>query len=560
MAGKIYDAVVVGSGAGAGPVIYTLAKAGWEVLVLEKGPWLRTADFRKDELVATRRSVYTPPLHKEFHVLSLRENGRWNDYTTYALGWDFWNGNMVGGSSNLMSGYFHRLKPVDFRLRSVFGDIPGANVEDWPIDYADLEPYYALVERVVGVSGRVVPHRFQEPRSTADFPYPPLDENAVSGLIDRAAAETGLEVIPTPRAILSRPEGERKSCYYSNYCGSYGCASDAKGSSRVALIREALLTGNCTVITGARVFALESDGHHRIRKAHYLDPQGRKYSVSGKLFVVAAQAVETVRLMLMSRNAEYPDGIGNRYGQVGKNLLFSAGGVGSGDLVAGDFDADRFRELMRPGLFVNRSMQHFYTYDDPSTGRRGKGGTVDFLFEHANPVPRALRRMWDGDRLLWGEALKKRVHEHFTRRRRLQAEIFVDWLPNDDCFVDLDPHHKDARGLPVARIRLGGHEANLKPARFLARQTRRIFEAMGLKDIRFSISNDPPANLQAGGMRFGTDPRRSVLDPYCRVHDADNLYVTDGSFMPTGGSVPYTWTIYANAFRVAEHLVALGKK
>ena len=550
-----YDVVVIGSGAGAGPVIFSLARAGYRVLVLEKGPWFRTRDFRKDELVATRRSVYTPNLEKEFHVLRYTNGrGQTEEVSTYDAGWDWWNGNMVGGSTNLMSGYFQRMKPVDFRLLSEFGEIEGARMADWPITYDDLEPYYTLVEHEVGVSGRVVPHRFAEPRSTAGFPYPPLKENVVSQLIDRAARRTGYEIIPTPRAILSQNRDDRQACYYSNYCGSYGCASDAKGSARVSLIRRALATGRVTVITGAHVYYLETDGRHRVRRAWYITPEGRKHEARGRLFVVAAQAVESVRLLLLSRNKEYPDGIGNRYGQVGKNMIFSAGGVGGGVFYREDWDADMFARLMEPGLFVNRTMQHFYEYEDPQTGRRVKGGIVDFLWEHANPIPRALRQSRRGQRWIWGEPMKEKVKDYFLNRRRLNVEIFTDWIPHDGSYVTLS-RRKDYRGFPVAEIAIDGHPANLPPARFLADRTREVLQAMGLHDIRIHLSNDPPSNLQAGGLRFGTDPRHSVLDKYCRVHDADNLYVTDGSFMPTGGSVPFTWTIYANSFRVADHLI-----
>jgi choline dehydrogenase-like flavoprotein len=139
----LYDVCVIGSGAGAGPVIYELSRAGYNVLVLEKGPWFTTKDFTKDEMVATRRSVYTPNLKNERHVLVQKnKEGDWIQQSTYESGQDFWNGNMVGGSSNLMSAYFHRLKPVDFKLLTEFGPVEGANIADWPIEYSEMEPYY----------------------------------------------------------------------------------------------------------------------------------------------------------------------------------------------------------------------------------------------------------------------------------------------------------------------------------------------------------------------------------------------------------------------------------
>ncbi len=549
---KSYDFVIIGSGAGAGPVIYELAKDGKQILVLEKGPFFRTSDFRKDELTATRRSVYTPPLYKEFHVIVRKdEQGHTREESTFDTGWDFWNGNMVGGSSNIMSGYFHRMKPVDFKLLSHYGEIPGANLADWPIGYEDLEPYYTKVEQVIGVSGKTVKHRFAESRSVPDFPYPPLRENVVASWIDRAGKATGMEIIPTPRAILSVNKGKRKACYYSHYCGSYGCASDAKGSARVALIYPALETGNLTLITNAFVFHLETDGHYQIKKAHFFDAQGRKYAVSARYFVVAAQAVETVRLLLNSRNPEFPNGLANNHGQVGKNILFSAGGTGEGEIDLTVLDEKTRKAVEKPGVFINRSTQFFYEID--LNGKKIKGGTVDFLFEHANPVPKALRLMYRNEKIHIGKAYKQVIKNYFRNVRKLQFEIFTDWIPHDGAFVDLS-EKKDYRGIRVARIHIDPHPAQRKPGEIIAREMEKLFRNMGLKNIRSHITDLPPANLQAGGARFGSSPETSVLNRYCQAHEVPNLFITDGSFMPTGGSVPYTWTIYANAFRVADFL------
>ena len=551
-----YDVCVVGSGAGAGPVIYELAKAGYKVIVLEKGPWYRTRDFSKDEMVATRRSVYTPNLKDEPQVIEdLNEEGEWEAKSTFETGRDFWNGNCVGGSSNFMSGYFARFKPVDFKLLSTYGEIPGANIADWPITYEELEPYYEKVERIVGVSGKVVPHKFLEPRSTPDFPYPPLQENIVSSWIDRAASELNIQTIPMPRAILSRPKDKRKSCYYSNYCGSYGCASDAKGSARVALLHDALKTGNCSVIPNAKVFHLETDGNCRLKKAWYYDANGHKQSVEARIFVVAAQAVETSRLLLMSRNKEFPNGLANNNGQVGKNLIFSAGGVGAGDFYYDDLEPEIAQELAKPGVFVNRTVQDFYELTHPETGQKMKGGTVDFLFEHANPVSKAIRQKWDDNGYLrYGKDLKQHLATYFKGVRKLKFEIFVDWLPTDNCFVSLDDKVKDKWGDPVAKIRIGYHPHDLKVAEIIAGKSKQILAKLGAHNIYAGISGAPPNNLQAGGCRFGNDPQTSVLDKNCRAHEVDNLYVTDGSFMPTGGSLTYTWTIYANSFRVADFI------
>ena len=551
-----YDVCVIGSGAGAGPVALTLAEAGRSVLVLEKGPWWTEKDFYKDELACCRRSVYTPPLADEQHVIEdLDSDGDWVGEATSDSGWDFWNGNCVGGSSNFMSGFFYRLKPADFRLLSEFGPVPGANIADWPISYEDMEPWYSKVESEVGISGKIVDHPLAEPRSPADFPYPPTHEHPVARHIDNACQALGLHPLPTARAILSRGKGNRRSCEYSGYCGSYGCSSGAKGSARAALLDRARASGHCEIRPQAKVYKLVSDAKGGVVAADYFDADGKTRRVTAKIFVVACQAIETSRLLLSSTGPRHVNGLANNSGQVGRNLLFSAGGSGSGDFVYAGMSDRQVDALKVRGPFVNRGVQDWYYIDDKAFGGRAKGGTVDFLLRHPNPIARAMSVKWDDDeRLLWGRPLQKKLKSLFTASQTLRYEIFCDWLPTDNCFVSLDAKVRDKWQSPVARVRIGYHPHDLKVGRYINARAIQVLEKMGAGNIRSSVSGAPPQNLVAGGCRFGDNPATSVLDADCRAHDADNLYVTDGSFMPTGGSVPYTWTIYANAFRVAERI------
>jgi len=558
---KEYDICIIGSGAGGGPVALTLAKAGYSVLILEKGPWFTEKDFYKDELACCRRSVYTPELSDEQHVIvDVDSDGQWVGEPTSESGWDFWNGNIVGGSSNLMSGFFYRLKPEDFRLLSEFGPIKGANVVDWPISYDDMEPYYTLVETEVGVSGRFTDHPLAEPRSSKDFPYPATLEHPVSKKFDQACERLRLYSLPTPRAILSRRKDNRRSCEYSGYCGSYGCSSGAKGSSRAALLDQAVATGKCEIKPLCKVYKLSSDNSGKVVSADYYDVKEKKQSVNAKLFVIACQAIESSRLLLSSPGPKHPNGLANNSGQVGKNLLFSAGGAGSGDFDYNTMVSQESKEMKRRGPFVNRGLQDWYFIDDPALGGRVKGGTVDFLLRHPNAMSKAMNAKWDDENnLVWGRALQNQLKSIFTDNQTLRYEIFCDWLPTDDCFVSLDDTVKDKWGSPVAKVRIGYHEHDLKIGRYINEHSMKVLSKMGATNVRSSISGAPPANLVAGGCRFGHDPQTSVLNADCRAHDVENLYVTDGSFMPTGGSVPYTWTIYANAFRVAERIKeALG--
>ena len=549
-----YDVCIIGSGAGGGPVALELAKSGKSVLVLEKGPWLTEKDFYKDELACCVRNVYSPQLKDEKHVIEEQyQDGSWQGESTEESGWDFWNGNVVGGSSNFMSGFFYRLKPKDFRLLSEFGSIKGANIADWPISYDELEPYYTKAETEIGISGVVQTHQHQEPRSSNNFPYPPTVEHPIVNYIDKACDELGYTSLKTPRAILSQAAMGRKGCEYSGYCGSYGCSSGAKGSSRAALLNRAIATGHCKIQANAKVYKLESNSKGNVVAVHYFDENNLKQQVTAKIFVVACQAIETSRLLLSSIGEKHPDGLGNNHNQLGKNLLFSAGGSGTGEMTYSKFDKLAAAQLKVRGPFVNRGIQDWYFINDKKMGGEVKGGIIDFLLRHPNPISKANSVKWgDNDKLVWGKELKQKLKATFTETQDLRFEVFNDWLPTDNCFVSLDSKVKDKWGSAVAKIRIGYHEHDLKVGEYLSQKALKVLNKMGADNIRYNVSGSPPANLVAGGCRFGHDIKTSVLDADCKVHDADNLYVTDGSFMPTGGSVPYTWTIYANSFRVAD--------
>ena len=552
---KQYDVVIVGSGGGGGAVAYALCKAGYTVALIEKGRLINRDEFSKDELAYCRRDTVTPNIFKEYHTIEEKRGTQWVTTPTYKSGWGFWNGNIVGGSSNLMSGMFHRMHPDDFRLQSKYGKIEGANVVDWPISYTDLEPYYTRVEKIVGISGKAQKHPFAPPRSTEDFPQPPTKENEIVKLFDKSCEEVGVVPLVTPRAILSQDKADRQACYYSNFCGSYGCSSGAKGSAREAFIKPALATGRLTLLTQRHVKYLEAEQKDTVKCAVAIDTRtGKEKKIYGKVFVVAAQAHETARLLLNSANPDHPNGLGNSSGQVGKNLIFSGGGAGQGELPKDRFDEKRFEALMKTGLFVNRSVLDWYFVDHWWHGKF-KGGLAEFMFEHQNIIKRAHKVVKEGGKLVWGKALGEKLVSYFTAQKSIRFEVFTDWLPHDNCFVSLDPSYKDTFGMPVGKLRLQGHPHDVKVGRYIAKKCEKILEEMGAQNIYSNVSSVPPQNLIAGGCRFGEDPRTSVLNPSCRSHEVTNLYVADGSFMPTGGSVPFTWTIYANALRVADAIV-----
>lgn len=541
----IYDICIIGSGAGASPIAYTLVNAGFNVAILEKGEIYSEKDFSKDELTI-RRDIYTPKLTQQYHVIEELIDKKWYKFPTYESGWNFWNGSILGGSSNFMSGYFYRLKENDFRLKSTYGEIKGANVEDWPISYDELEPYYDKVEKVIGVSGEVSSYAHAEKRSSKNFPYKALKEHPIVKYFDLACKNLEFSIVKTPRAIISENKNRRNSCYYSNYCGSYACSSGAKSSARASLLQEIVNKKNLKIFSNSFVYELKTNKNKKIKSALYINTKSKiKKEIKAKIFILAAQAIESSRLLLNSKNEDFQNGLANNSLNVGKNFLSTGGGVGTGTFDASHMD---IKELMTPGLFVNRALKDWYFTKD------FKGGMIEFLFEHANPIRKANSLKWSNNILLLGKDLQDKIHKEFTQNKNLKFEIFTDWLPNDDCFISIDEKYKDIFGIAVATIRIASHPENMKVGEFLAKKAVKLLEEMKAKNISYDISPLPSQNLQAGGCRFGNNPKTSVLNKNCQAHEISNLFVTDGSFMPTGGSVPYTFTIYANSFRVADFI------
>jgi choline dehydrogenase-like flavoprotein len=459
----------------------------------------------------------------------------------------------------VMSGFFLRCKPDDFKPLSAYGPVPGADVVDWPIAYDDLEPYYEKVEREVGISGRVTKHPFSEPRSTAEFPYPPLGEHAFARLIDETGAAMGLSPVPLPRAILSKKVGNRDFCAYTGYCGSYGCTTGAKGSSRAALLDRAVATGRCDVRPRCQATKITTDASGRATGVTYVDADGATRQIDARVVVVACQAIESSRLLLASAGSKHPRGIGNQFDQVGRRILFSPDGGGWGLFKLSSLPAEKRAAILIDTPFVNRSLQDAYVISDPKLGRR-KGGTIDFLRPHPNPIATAMgvahSQPSPSGAPLWGWPLKHAIERLYREARVLRFENFLDWQPMTECRVTLDPDVRDRFGQPVARVKIDTHPWNTETSQWLNEYAMTFLRRMGAESVGSHANGGPSTNLQAGGCRFGLDPKSSVLDPDCRVHDAPNVFVTDGSFLPTGGSVPYTWTIYANAFRVSEKIVA----
>ncbi len=543
-----WDAVVVGSGGGGGPVAYTLAQAGIRTLVLEKGPRYQREDFDHDEITTCRRDFWVPYPADDPHTIRRQPDGL--AAPTSAA----WTSQCVGGGTVHMSGFFFRLHPDDFRLPSTFGPIEGSTVIDWPIGYDDLAPYYDRVEKVVGISGDTSANPFEPPRS-GPFPMPPVETHPVASWIDRAGQRIGMHPYPVPRAILTQPRDGRGACVYCPLCGSYGCEVDAKSSSMAALLPTAEASGHCEIRPRcmAQRIVMRRDG--RAHGVEYIDAENRLQFAQADMVIIAASAIESARLLLLSDSGRHPRGLGNNGGQVGRNLCFSTMGQLTAELAYERFTPQAQEELRNRAPFIGRAVQDFYKVE-PAGDLFGRGGTFHLLWEHPNPIYAAERLINDFDGPVYGAALTQRLAHHFRDQRTVEVECFGEWLPTEGCHVTLDPRTTDRWGLPAAQITIARHPSDMAASQLVVSEAQRLVAAVGATDIRVIDVGGETLVLQYGTCRMGDDPATSVCRADGRLHEVDNVYVTCGGSLPTGGAVPSTMTIMANAFRIADGIAA----
>jgi choline dehydrogenase-like flavoprotein len=536
------DVLIVGSGAGGGPLAASLAEAGFTVLVLEKGPEHSPDRYVHDEIAVVRRDFFNSSLADEPHML-LRSGETRAERSN--LGWI---ARCVGGGTVHMAGYFYRLHPDDFRMRARFGGYEA--LADWPFDYRELEPYYTRVEWEIGVSGAADREPEGIPRSRP-YPLPPVDTHPLAAMIDEACEKLELRAFPSPRAILSRPYRGRPACVYCDFCGSYGCEVGAKSNSQTALLPRARATGRAEVVAEAMVKEITVDARGRATGCVYVDRDGVEREARARVVCVCASAVESARLLLMSRSGRFPNGLANNGGQVGRNLQFQAFSTGGA----------KFRYANHPGKplkarhpFLGRSVRDHYFLPREGIAPIAKGGLIRFGFPHANPIYTAVRLAHADGPTTWGPLLKERIREYYHDYRMIEFEAFHDFVPNDRTFVSLDPKVRDKYGLSVARIHLDEPEQHERAGRWLMERGLEVLHAAGADELVPGSVGGTTGHLVHGTCRAGRDPAASALNEHCQAHEVPNLFVVDGSFMPTSGGVPTTLTIMANSFRVADHI------
>jgi choline dehydrogenase-like flavoprotein len=514
------------------------------VLVLEKGPRYARQDFRHDEVGSMLSPGFFQPLPEvDPHVLV--DGATASAPTLTSLGW---TARCVGGGTTHMGATFLRLHPDDFRLRSRLGEWEA--IADWPYSYDELERYYGAAEWMTGVSGLAGSNTFEGPRSTA-YPMPPLDSHPVAGDLDAACRGLGWDAFPAPRAVNSRPFSGRPACSYCALCSGYGCPTGARGGTAEAILPRAEATGRCEVRPDAMVREITVDRDGRASGCIYLDTDGREHEVAARAVCVSCSAVESARLLLASRSPMFPDGLGNSSGLVGRNLQFQAGSWGRAT-----FRRARHPEksLHRPDNVIGRAMMNHYF--PPAGAPLPKGGMHLFDFDAPEPIGAAQRvALQTNEPIVWGTELKRRLHERFRAERDVIVEVFHDFVANEGTFVSLDPVVTDRHGLPAARINLAQPRQQRAIGEWLLARGLDVLERMGADRLVAERAGYVKGIMAHGTCRAGHDRRHAVLNAFCQSHDVPNLFVVDGSFMPTSGGVPTTLTIIANSLRTADYFV-----
>jgi choline dehydrogenase-like flavoprotein len=535
------DFVIVGSGAAGGVIARELAQGGLTVVVLEQGPRLSLRSFRHDE-------------YKEWFLGGMTNDAVKNPQTfrddaskkaeLQALRPALWYGRTVGGASLHYTANFWRFHEIDFIERSVLGAIPGTGFADWPITYADLEPYYTKVEWEIGVSGLAGASPFDPPR-TKPYPMPPLPVKSSGVLFERGARKLGLHPVPSPMAINSQEYRGRPACIHCGFCHGFACEVGAKASTLTTVIPEAEATGRCEVRPESYVSRIETNDQGRTTGVAYFDRDRREHFQRARAVVVCANGAETPRLLLMSTSARFPHGLANSSGLVGKYLMFN---YNSRALGVFEHELNEYKSVQ-----VTRILHDFYD-SDPKRGHYGGGG----LDARMGPQPTmwAIRTATEGPS--WGSAFKERLREF---PRNMHVACHGTSLAVESNNVTLDPEVKDAWGLPAIRVTYKDHPDDLANARFLQDRGAEIMDAAGALRVTKSpvVSSSFSVHL-LGTCRMGNDRAASVIDRYHRSHDVRNLFICDGSSLVTSGRGQPTMTIQALAFRAGEHIARFAKR
>ncbi|HEX5096699.1 MAG TPA: GMC family oxidoreductase [Acidimicrobiia bacterium] len=550
------NAVIVGSGPAGATAAEVLTAAGWSVVVLEKGvnhllsldaPFGPLGHVSNDEIKFGRRFFLGPDPMIEPRTLRRDDADGDRQFTGDVNNLP----STVGGGGFHADGKLPRFRAVDFKARSELGPIDGADVVDWPIDYDEMEPYYAQAEKVVGVAGLAGANPFAEWRS-GPYPMPPGADMFGAVLSTEAAARLGYHPYPAPTGVNSVEYDGRPACNNCGFCGYYGCPIEAKGDP-VAPLRHALETGRCDIRPESYVerIVLDASGR-RARGVQYIDRDGNRQVVTADYVVVAGGAFETPRLLLRSE-------VGNSSGLVGRHLMFHFQ-----TFVVASFP---FRLHGHRGRSVTHLHDDHMLVDDDVRAFAKEHGLPYFragIVEHGGsggPVQEAT----------YTPAGRKHAPTMLDSPMRDRLWVFTvqgEDLPQVTNRIDLDPTVRDVHGHPAGRVTYDVHRHEVVASRYYAPKLEAIMMAAGAEhaftahspalDGDRTAAGAPSASRHImGTCRMGDDPRTSVVDPWQRFHDVENMICTDSSVFPTSTGYGPTLTIVALAIRACRALAGL---
>ena len=540
MALKHVNAVVIGAGAGGGVVAKELACAGLSVVLLERGKWYTAFDCRKDDL----RNQRTTPLgcgfgpdDERYRRVVVEADGR--EEIVKPSNWAYNNNAAcVGGGTFSYGAMAWRFMENDFHMKSVYGAVEGSTLADWPISYAELEPYYEKTEWEIGVSGDDSGNVFKAPRKKA-LPMPPLAPGTEHEVLEGAAKRLGLHPFHIPMLRNSVPYNGRGACMRCRWCVGFACEVDAKNGTHNTVIPKALSSRNCDLRTECVVKQIMTDGRGRATGVTYFDAEGRLEEQTTDVVVVSASATESARLLLNSTSRLFPNGLGNRYDWVGRNLQGHAY-TGAMGLMESEVYDD-----IGPGASI--------AICDYNHGNPGLVGGALLCNEFIR-LPIHFARMVPPGVPRWGAAHKEYVRKYYKRSIIVMGP--VQEMPVFDARVQVDPKVKDDWGIPVARLSGQRHAMDLVTAKYVAEKAEAWLREAGAIQTWQRL---PGAGLsggqhQAGTCRMGDDAKSSVVNRNCQLHDVDNVFVVDGSVHVTNGGFNPVLTIMAIAYRASEFI------
>ena len=567
MATQKTDVVIVGVGAAGGIIAAELAKSGTKVIGLERGPRLKTEDFMShDELRYFQRMDLRP--NPKTQPVTWRPN---KDARAVPLGGVNY-GNQAGGGTVHYGAISWRFHEDDFRARSQtierYGEkaIPEDSwLSDWPISYADLEPFYDQVEYDLGVSGKAGNIKgkkidggniFEAPRSR-DFPLPPLRMTQADSLFADATHKLGYHPFPTARAIVSQPYKDRPGCTYCGFCQTFGCHVGAKSSILVTKLPEADASGNFKLLTGTMVYRINTDNSGKATGVSYYGPDGSENTIEADLVIITPYIYDSTRLLLLSKTDKFPNGLANSSGLVGKGLMAQPGAR------AFAVFEDRYTNVFMGPSNQKHSIDDFNAdnFDHSNLGFiRGAQISVSCAALDAGPIGVSMGMSPPPGTPTWGAAYRDFLSQYFARYVAITSQ--VEQLPYLDQTIDLDPNIRDAWGLPAPRLTYDWRKpAELKRVQFMQAKVQEIGHAMGASKVwTGGIGNGAPGGHHSGGTRMGSNPKESVVNKYGQSWDIPNLFVVGSSTYPTISSYNTTTTIQALAFMTADALVNKYKK